>query len=422
MMYFILNSLKIMKLLLQKGKVYLLFLILSIFVFSFFVIVVLGVRNAMNKTVEESIGSKLPPDTIKITPRIIPRNIFSGNVRGSEITINDYYKILRIEGVKKVYRVMEVPFPSSVILRMFGIVGRSDMITYGVDYDLVKNDIFKGYSFRYVEGDKLIPFVVPKGVIEGYNLAFARGQGTPTVSESMLKGITFQFFAGKSSFKTLEKYLELEGKIVGISDNVPPLSICMPINAAVYLSKQIVPDYKPTYSMLYVEVKSHEYVDSVISKIRKMGFIVETSTEKTVFVESIKEFISYIVLGLVVLVGVFAVVSVFISISLFVATKVSFLSLLRLLGANKVYISVLITILISSVVFLFSLFFSYISQLVFINYSSMLIERYDIVKSFIKKEFFYLTLFDVMIPVVVSTVLSIISSLFVSFRFLVKSF
>lgn len=414
------NFAKIIKLLLQRGKIYLFFLVISVFVFSSFVVVVLGIRNAVSKTVEESIGSKLPPDTIKVTPRIIPKGIFAGEVKGAEITINHYYIISRTRGVKRVYRVMEVPFPSSVILRVFGITGRSDMITYGVDYELVRKEIFKGFSFKYNEGDKTIPFVVPKGVIEGYNLAFARGQGTPTVTESTLRGLTFTFFAGRSSFKTLQKYFEMEGKIVGISENIPPLSICMPINAATYLSKQLVPDYKPVYSMLFVEVQSHEYVNEVIAKLRRMGFVVETSTDKTVFVENIKGFISYVILGLIALVGVFAVVSVFISIMLFVATKMDFLALLRLLGANRLYISVVITFLITSTVFLFSFLSSILSQTVFINYSSMLIEKYEIISTFVKKEFFYLTPTDVMIPVITSTILSIISSVLVSVRFLFK--
>ncbi|MCS7298989.1 MAG: hypothetical protein RMJ37_03370 [Spirochaetia bacterium] len=416
-----LNFLNTLKLLLQKGKIYLVFLSISIFIFSSFVVIVLGVRNAINKTVEESIGSKLPPDTIKVTPKIIPKTIFAGNVKGAQILQKDYIRISRIKGVKKVYRIMEVPFPSSVILRIFGIVGRSDMVTYGVDAELVKRDIFKGLSFKYTEGEKRIPFVVPKGVIEGYNLAFARGQGTPTVSENMLKGLTFTFYAGRSSFKTLQKYIENEGIIVGISDNIPPLSICMPISAATYLTKQIVPNHIPSYSMLYVEVKSHEFVNDVISQIRRMGFVVETSTDKTVFVESIKSFISYIILGLIILVGIFAVVSVFISIMLFVATKVDFLSLLRLLGANKLYISIAILTLITTIVFVFSVVSSLISQSVFINYASMLIDQYDILKSFIRKEFFYITTNDIMIPVLISVVLSVISSVFISFRFLVKS-
>lgn len=421
MIWRVLNFLNILKLLLQKGKVYLVFLSISIFIFSSFVVIILGVRNAINKTVEESIGSKLPPDTIKVTPKIIPRTIFAGDVKGSQILQKDYIRISRIKGVKKVYRIMEVPFPSSVILRVFGIVGRSDMVTYGVDAELVRRDIFKGLSFKYTEGEKRIPFVVPKGVIEGYNLAFARGQGTPTVSENMLKGLTFTFYAGKSSFKTLQKYIENEGIIVGISDNIPPLSICMPISAATYLTKQIVPNHTPSYSMLYVEVKSHEFVDDVISQIRRMGFVVETSTDKTVFVESIKSFISYIILGLIILVGVFAVVSVFISIMLFVATKVEFLSLLRLIGANKLYISIAISTLITTIVFMFSVISSIVSQNVFVNYASMLIDQYEILKSFIRKEFFYITTNDVVIPVFVSVVLSIVSSVFVSFRFLVKN-
>ncbi len=420
-MYKVLGFLKMLLLLLQKGKVYLLLLILSIFVFSSFVVVILGIRNAVSKAVDESVGSKLPPDIIKVTPKIIPRNIFSGDIKGSEIVLKDYYKISKIKGVKKVYRVMEVPFPSSVILNVFGIIGRSDMITYGVDYELVKKDIFKGFYFSYTNGQKIIPFVVPKGIIEGYNLAFSRGQGTPSVNEKILKGLRFKFFAGKSSFRTLSKFIELEGEIVGISDRIPPLSICMPIEAASYLSRELVTNYRPSYSMLYVEVKSHEFVNDVIDRIRKMGFVIETSVDKTVFVENVKGFISYIILGLIALVGVFAVISVFISTALFVTTKVEFLSLLRLLGANKFYISFLITFLMSFIVLSFSLISSFFTQSVFVNYASTLLDKYDVLSTFIKKEFFYLTLLDVFIPIIVSTFLAIISSIFVSVRFFTKN-
>ncbi|MGB9621856.1 MAG: hypothetical protein ACPL4C_05425 [Brevinematia bacterium] len=419
-MYWIFNFFKVLKLLLQKGKIYLFFLLFSILIFSSFIVLISGIRNAINKTVEESIGSKLPPDIIKVTPKIVSKTIFSGNIKGAEIRNNDYLKISRLKGVKRVYRVMEIPFPSSVIIRAFGTAARSDMLAYGVDYDLVKNEIFKGYSFSYKRGSTNVPFVVPKVIIEGYNLAFARGQGTPSVSENMIKGLVFTFYAGKSSFRSLASYITVEGQIVGISDNVPQFGISMPINAAEYLSKELIPDYVPNYSMLYVEVKSHEYVSSVINSIRKMGFIVETSTEKTVFVESIKGFVSQVILGLVILVGIFALVSVFISIMLFVFTKVDFLSLLRLLGANKVYISFAITFVVTVLVFVISLLSSFVSQKVFLSYSSFLIDSYDIVKSFIKPEYFYITNWDIWLPVIVSSVLSVLSSVIVSVRFFVR--
>lgn len=419
-MYWFSNFFKVLKLLLQKGKIYLFFLLLSIFIFSSFFVFLSGIKNAINKTVEESIGSKLPPDTIKVTPKVIPKGIFSGNIKGAEIKQKDYVNISRLKGVKKVYRVMEIPFPSSVVLKVFGITGRSDMITYGVDYGLVKNDIFKGYSFSYKEGSTNIPFVVPRGIIEGYNLAFARGQGTPTVSENMLKGLAFTFYAGRSSFRSIPNYIETQGQIVGISDNVPQLSICMPISAAEYLSKRLVPGYTPSYSILYVEVQSHEYVNSVIEKIRKMGFVVEASTEKTMFVENVKSFITYVMLGLVILVGVFAIISVFISIMLFVMTKVDFLSLLRLLGASKMYISFAITFVVTVSVFIFSLLSSILSQSLFLTYSSFLISRYEVVKYFIKLEYFYITSWDIWLPVLISSLLSLFSSIVVSVRFFVK--
>jgi hypothetical protein len=412
--------LKVLGLISQKGKIYLFFLAVSIFIFSSFFVIITGIKNAINRTVEENIGAKLPPDTIKVTPRIVPKNLFGGNIKGASITYSDYKKIRNVKGVKNVYRVMEIPFPNSVILRMFGIVGRSDMVSYGIDYSLVKDDIFRGYSFKYKVGSTNVPFIVPKGILEAYNLAYARGQGTPTVSENLLKGLTFTYYAGKSSYKTLPNYITIEGQIVGISERVPALSICMPIEAAEYLSKTIIPDYTPNYSMLYVEVVSHDYVEGIIKKLKSMGYNVETSTDKTKFVESIKGFISNITLVLISLVGIFAVISVFISIVLFVSTKVDFLSLIRMLGATRIYISVTITTLI----FLLTLVISYASSMItrelFITYSSQLIDKFDVVKDFVRKDYLTLSFSDVMMPVIISTVLGVVSSFFISLRFVFK--
>ncbi len=411
---------KILGLISQRGKIYLFFLAVSIFMFSSFFVVVTGIKNAINATVEKNIGAKLPPDTIKVTPRIVPRSIFGGDVKGTSITYGDYKKIRNIKGVKNVYRVMEIPFPNSVILRVFGIVGRSDTVSYGIDYSLVKDEIFKGYSFKYKVGSTNIPFVVPRGILEAYNLAYSRGQGIPTVSESLLKGLTFTYYAGKSSYKTFTNYITIEGQVVGISERVPTLSICMPIEAAEYLSKAIVPNYTPNYAMLYVEVVSHDYVEGIIKKLKNMGYNVETSTDKTKFVESIKGFISSITLVLISLIGIFAVISIFISITLFISTKVDFLSLIRMLGATRIYISVTITFL----VFLLTLVISYTSSVItkelFITYSSQLIDKFEVVKDFVKKDYLTLSFSDVMMPVVISTMLGVMSSFLVSLRFVFK--
>jgi len=412
--------LKILGLTIQKGKIYLLFLAISIFIFSSFFIIITGIKNAINKTVEESIGVKLPPDTIKVTPKIVPKNIFGGEIKGSSITYSDYKKIANIKGVKSVHRLMEIPFPNSVILRVLGIIGRSDMVSYGIDYSLVKNDIFKGYSFKYKTGSTNIPFVVPKGILEAYNLAYARGQGTPTISENLLKGLTFTYYAGKSSYKTLPNYMTIEGQIVGITENVPALSICMPIEAAEYLAKTIVPGYNPNYSMLYIEASSHESVENVIKKLRSMGYNIETSTDKTKFVESIKRLISNITIVLISLVGVFAIISVFISILLFISTKVEFLSLIRMLGATKIYISMMITLLVFLLTFVISYLSSILTKEIFITYSSQFINSFDIIKEFVKNDYIYLSLGDIMAPVIISTTLGIISSFIISLRFVIK--
>jgi len=186
------------------------------------------------------------------------------------------------------------------------------------------------------------------------------------------------------------------------------------------LSKTIIPDYTPNYSMLYVEVVSHDYVEEIIKKLKSMGYNVETSTDKTKFVESIKGFISNITLVLISLVGIFAIISVFISIVLFVSTKVDFLSLIRMLGATRIYISVTITILI----FLLTLVISYASSMItrelFITYSSQLIDKFDVVKDFVRKDYLTLSFSDVMMPVIISTVLGVVSSFFISLRFVFK--
>ncbi len=414
------NFLKVVILSLQKGKLYLFLLFLTVFVFSIFLVLMLGIQNAIFRTVEENIAPKLPPDVVKVTPKIVPKGIFSGNIKGSVITEKDYIEIKRIKGIKRVLRVMEVPFPSSFVLSIFGVSARSDVPVYGVDTEIVSKDIAKGYSFKYAKGDKNIPFVVPRGAIEAYNLALSRGYGTPVVTEKTLLGLNFKFFAGKSSYKTLEKYFELSGVIVGISDNIPQISICMPIQAAISLTKEILPNYTPSYAILYIEVSSHQDIQRVVRELSKRGFIVETSLEKSNFVENIKKFISSIILGLVLIIGIFALVSVFISMTLFATTRIDFLYILRLLGASKIYIVILITVVMLVSTAISSFLGVLLSKEIFLNISSYLVSTIDKTGQFVKPEYFVLKTENLIFSVLLTTTLSLISSILISTRFVVK--
>jgi hypothetical protein len=91
-----------------------------------------------------------------------------------------------------------------------------------------------------------------------------------------------------------------------------------------------------------------------------------------------------------------------------------------MLGATKIYISMMITLLVFLLTFVISYLSSILTKEIFITYSSQLINSFDIIKEFVKNDYIYLSLGDIMAPVIISTTLGIISSFIISLRFVVK--
>ncbi|MCB0735876.1 MAG: hypothetical protein KDC92_00085 [Bacteroidetes bacterium] len=73
-------------------------------------------------------------------------------------------------------------------------------------------------NFKWKEGDKYVPAIIPRSYLDLYNFGFAQSQGMPQVTEGMIKLFVFnlEVKGPKGSHK-------LQGKVVGFSDRINTL-------------------------------------------------------------------------------------------------------------------------------------------------------------------------------------------------------
>ncbi len=70
-------------------------------------------------------------------------------------------------------------------------------------------------DWKFSEGDKIIPVIVPRSYLTLYNFGFAQSQGLPQISENILKTLSFTFkLEGRGR---QDRY---KGKIVGFSEKI----------------------------------------------------------------------------------------------------------------------------------------------------------------------------------------------------------
>lgn len=369
----IVGFLKLLVINLKKGKFFLFLTGFTIIAFAIVFIVIWGVREGLVKTLETSLIRQLPPEMIKVTPKVQGVsfiNLLSGfnpekfKSMKSVITYRQYLKIANLKGVKKVIRFLDIPLPmyGYMNLSFLGLQqrGSSDIIIQAVDGDILeKGDVARGYSFTF-RPDKPIPVVLPSKTLELYNL-LAPSQGLPPVSEKMFIGLKFKIVVGESISKTMQmlkpsesKKMELDGVIVGFSKRLDPIDIAIPYQAGMWILREFYgKNYYPNFLKLYVMVSEHEYLPYVAGEISKMGLVVETSLKEAEFVKNIRKFTNLSILVFILIIGTFALLSAFLSFFAFIISRMDFIALLRVMGSSKLYVFTLLSIsaIITSFVF-----------------------------------------------------------------------
>lgn len=270
--------------LIRNKKAILLSSIGIIFGISSFVFFV-SLGNGIKSVVFGKIFSQLPVNIIEVTPKSSTLGIFSfGGISSSNIEDSTADAISSIKGVKEIYKevVLDIPIQARGEFYSRRIV--TDLAATGIDNEIVKNDISKGYKFEYNENGP-IPVIVSKHLLELYNANLSQAMKLPRLTQEALIGFKFKLVVGKSYLggtKDASKIKEYECQLVGFSDKAILLGITIPID---YI-KKFKMDFEGNseikkYKKLYVIAEDSQSIPFITNEISSMGLEIDR-TRKTI--------------------------------------------------------------------------------------------------------------------------------------------
>jgi len=282
------------------------------------------IGSNFNSYINIRFASSIPPNTMKIVPKKGKTFLLFQFSDPDSIKLNDaaLKKIRRINGVRTIYPVMTARVPMQARISLFTFRYRTDLLSIGVPYKLVKDDI-KGSDYRRMwknpsfEGE--IPVLIPDSVLSAYNDGMAEPNGLPKISESSATGLGFQLFFGHSSIKSFNEYNEVSATVAGFTDRINALALIIPISVARYYNKKFNNDNShKEYLYAFVKVGDHRSLLRASKSIRKMGFNVEVEKSISRQILNLKRNVNIVIESLKFLIIIISMIAV--SFSTMIAT------------------------------------------------------------------------------------------------------
>lgn len=202
-----------------------------------------------------------------------------GNLLGEQ-KIDDAVveRLRKLRGVDSVYPKMSLRIPA--VTRYNGLFfGREihmglEVVAIGIMPELVGQDV--RMPFQDGGGDKPIPVVVNRRLLEIYNKVFAPQRNLPHLTESMIVGFRIPVDLGRSwvAARTLPGTQETTMQLVGFSERATLAGVSMPLQAVQRINQQYGMDAQ-SYSSVLVRAQSADDVSEVAAAVKKLGLEID---------------------------------------------------------------------------------------------------------------------------------------------------
>ena len=190
--------------------------------------------------------------------------IFSGR-----FVINE---IKNIDHVSEIYPIIRYNNPVSLEASLFNQKLISDSLLFGVPFKLIEKDI--KIKDSWVTNEKSIPVIIPKKIIELYNLSLGPNHGLPNMKEDYLLNKQIKIHLNYSSLLPElndSPTKSLNARVVGFSDIINITGIAIPEE----IIKTLNFEKNPKASELIVKVDNSEFTSQTAKKIEKIDLQTE---------------------------------------------------------------------------------------------------------------------------------------------------
>lgn len=374
-------------------------------------ILFLGLSAGIKNSTFEELEKKNPLTQITVRPNIENSSLISFISKSEEgdLTQKTLEEISKIDGVKIVHPEIQFNNFASLEASLLGFSLITDTMIFGVPFGFIQEDIKE--KTLWDKKTEPFPCLIPRKLLDLYNMAIAYPQGLPTISEENLFGKELTLYPNYSTFfpGMNEKKDEIRLEVVGFSDKINLLGATLPSELVEDLNKKYSTFSSTKFLELFIETTSSSITPDVAKKIEDMGFNTQY------FQKNIKEVeakFTYLSISLGAISFIILITAAIAIISTFLATiteRTKEIGLFRALGATRSHIKKLILTEASLIGILGSTIGALIGIL-----SSYLIDKI-ILKQLEKTTFSLETLFLIkpsliILTIIFGTLLSIISA------------
>lgn len=317
--------------------------LLTVFVIAFSVLVTLGVTaisTGLMTGLKQRAADMFPPTVIMVKPKTVALAMLSFNTA----SINDgtVKQISELRGVSKVEPQLSLRVPLRMEVEIAGQYAVTDAVVIGVDPDTLQGSVKTGFNFAYDEAtSQPIPCIVPRLLLDMYNLAYADSIGLPKINEQFLLGKRFTmvlggtYLAGGSGAQETKLLCQVVG-IVSDPSLVP--GVYMPMEYARRINSDYSGSSAQPYTALRVVVDQPDQVKAIMDELSGMGLLVEGNQWAYESITSgirISTILLYLFAGIIILISAVAILNLF---SLVMAHRTGEIRLLMAVGATRSYL------------------------------------------------------------------------------------
>ncbi len=340
-----LSKLYLIKKELAGGK-FISFIVFCVILLSVSAIVSFNIlSDNFNNYIKNNFASAIPPDEIKVKPGESKSVFLFSTGTGKELNSTAINRITNIPGVKRVDPAMAVTVPTSATIYFFSFQYKTDLICAGTSYSFVENDLkSKEMKQAWIRGthEKGIPVLVPKALIDSYNNGLAAANALPEIVPDRLSGLKFKLSFGRSSVAGIDGAYDSSSVVAGYTDKVNIMGLVIPLKAAEEINKKFEKSGRYMFSL--VKVKDHKYFEDVKTRIKKMGYVVETGESLSSEILKLKRVVNAFITLMISLVSILAVVTTALCSVTAVWGRIDYYRIMRTLGASKFFIALTILI------------------------------------------------------------------------------
>lgn len=312
-------------------------------------IIFLGLSNGIQQATFSEMEKKSPLTQITVTPNIEKSGVISllKTSKKGQLTDETIKLISSIDQVKVIYPETQYHNFSSLEIPIFGMTFSTETMAFGVPKDFIKNELPNPKVWDKTE--EPYPALVPRKLLDLYNLAIATPQNLPQLSEDSLIGKELTYYPNYSTFfpSTNYKTDTIRLEVVGFSDKINLIGVTLSDHIMQKLNEEYAgekPESPKTYLELFVETNDATQTVEVAKKIEALGLNTSYFQKNLQDVDAKFTYlkISLTAISLIIfLTAAIAIISTFLAT---IAERTKEIGLFRALGATKTHIRTLILI------------------------------------------------------------------------------